>query len=208
MSAKARRRRKSRSPPASQRTAPAAGPGCVGAAIAVRRPYVLSSAALSPEANRGRVCHGQTNFPVNPFLIIPWRPAPGFAMAFRTPGALRNVRRDPGDGFIRFHRISVRARDRFRGCRFVRIRIPPLRRPFSDLPAPADGADAGARRRGPAAYFLGSFSDHAHYAARAPRGAGGRRRVEFVMLATAIAGAWSFMSGTVVVTALQALLSV
>jgi hypothetical protein len=35
-----------------------------------------------------------------------------------------------------------------------------------------------------------------------------RRRVEFVMLATAIAGAWSFMSGTVVVTALQALLSV
>src|SRR6202167_1692366 len=35
-----------------------------------------------------------------------------------------------------------------------------------------------------------------------------RRRVEFVMFATAIAGAWSFMSGTVVVTALQALLSV
>jgi hypothetical protein len=35
-----------------------------------------------------------------------------------------------------------------------------------------------------------------------------RRRVEFVMLATAIAGAWSFMSGTVVVTALQALLGV
>jgi len=35
-----------------------------------------------------------------------------------------------------------------------------------------------------------------------------RRRVEFVMLATAIAGVWSFMSGTVVVTALQVLLSV
>jgi len=35
-----------------------------------------------------------------------------------------------------------------------------------------------------------------------------RRRVEFVMLATAIAGMWSFMSGTIVVTALQALLSV
>jgi hypothetical protein len=35
-----------------------------------------------------------------------------------------------------------------------------------------------------------------------------RRRVEFVMLATVIAGMWSFMSGTVVVTALQALLSV
>jgi hypothetical protein len=35
-----------------------------------------------------------------------------------------------------------------------------------------------------------------------------QRRVDFVMLATAIAVAWSFMSGTVVVTALQALLSV
>jgi hypothetical protein len=35
-----------------------------------------------------------------------------------------------------------------------------------------------------------------------------RRRVEFVMLATAIAGMWSFMSGTIVVTALQALLNV
>jgi hypothetical protein len=35
-----------------------------------------------------------------------------------------------------------------------------------------------------------------------------QRRVDFVVLATAIAGLWSFMSGTVVVTALQALLSV
>jgi hypothetical protein len=35
-----------------------------------------------------------------------------------------------------------------------------------------------------------------------------RRRVEFVMLATTIAGMWSFMSGTIVVTALQALLNV
>jgi hypothetical protein len=35
-----------------------------------------------------------------------------------------------------------------------------------------------------------------------------RRRVQFVMLATVIAGLWSLMSGTVVVMALQALLSV
>jgi hypothetical protein len=35
-----------------------------------------------------------------------------------------------------------------------------------------------------------------------------RRRAEFVMLATVIAGLWSLMSGTVVVMALQALLSV
>jgi hypothetical protein len=35
-----------------------------------------------------------------------------------------------------------------------------------------------------------------------------RRRAEFVMLATIIAGLWSLMSGTVVVMALQALLSV
>ena len=35
-----------------------------------------------------------------------------------------------------------------------------------------------------------------------------RRSVEFVMLASAVAGLWSFMSGTVIVTALQALLSV
>src|ERR1700677_4723681 len=166
MSAKARRRRKSRSPPASQRTAPAAGPGCVGAAIAVRRPYVLSSAALSPEANRGRVCHGQTNFPVNPFLIIPWRPAPGFAMAFRTPGALRNVRRDPGDGFIRLHHILVRASHWFCRGRLVRLRVPTLRRSFSHLSAFADGTDAVAPRGGAAAYFLRAFPDHAQFTAR------------------------------------------
>ena len=35
-----------------------------------------------------------------------------------------------------------------------------------------------------------------------------RRRAEFVMVATVIAGLWSLMSGTVVVMALQALLSV
>jgi hypothetical protein len=35
-----------------------------------------------------------------------------------------------------------------------------------------------------------------------------RRRGEFVMVATVIAGLWSLMSGTVVVMALQALLSV
>jgi hypothetical protein len=35
-----------------------------------------------------------------------------------------------------------------------------------------------------------------------------RRRAEFVMIATVIAGLWSLMSGTVVVMALQALLSV
>ncbi len=35
-----------------------------------------------------------------------------------------------------------------------------------------------------------------------------RRRGEFVMIATVIAGLWSLMSGTVVVMALQALLSV
>jgi len=35
-----------------------------------------------------------------------------------------------------------------------------------------------------------------------------RRRAEFVMTATVIAGLWSLMSGTVVVMALQALLSV
>ncbi len=35
-----------------------------------------------------------------------------------------------------------------------------------------------------------------------------RRRPEFVMVATVIAGLWSLMSGTVVVLALQALLSV
>jgi hypothetical protein len=35
-----------------------------------------------------------------------------------------------------------------------------------------------------------------------------RRRAEFVMAATVIAGLWSLMSGTVVVMALQALLSV
>jgi hypothetical protein len=35
-----------------------------------------------------------------------------------------------------------------------------------------------------------------------------RRRVEFVLLATTIAGLWSLMSGTVVMMALQALLSV
>ena len=35
-----------------------------------------------------------------------------------------------------------------------------------------------------------------------------RRRAEFVMIATVIAGLWSLMSGTVVVLALQALLSV
>ena len=35
-----------------------------------------------------------------------------------------------------------------------------------------------------------------------------RRRFEFVMIATVIAGVWSLMSGTVVVLALQALLSV
>ena len=34
------------------------------------------------------------------------------------------------------------------------------------------------------------------------------RRAEFVMAATVIAGLWSLMSGTVVVMALQALLSV
>jgi hypothetical protein len=34
------------------------------------------------------------------------------------------------------------------------------------------------------------------------------RRIEFVLLASAIAGLWSLMSGTVIVTALQALLSV
>jgi hypothetical protein len=34
-----------------------------------------------------------------------------------------------------------------------------------------------------------------------------RRRIEFVMLAAVIAGLWSLMSGTVVVMALQALLS-
>lgn len=34
-----------------------------------------------------------------------------------------------------------------------------------------------------------------------------QRRFDFVVLATAIAALWSFMSGTVVVTALQALLS-
>jgi hypothetical protein len=34
-----------------------------------------------------------------------------------------------------------------------------------------------------------------------------QRRFDFVVLATAIAGLWSFMSGTVVVTALQVLLS-
>jgi hypothetical protein len=35
-----------------------------------------------------------------------------------------------------------------------------------------------------------------------------RRRVEFVLLASAVAGLWSFMSGTVIVTMLQVLLSV
>jgi len=35
-----------------------------------------------------------------------------------------------------------------------------------------------------------------------------RRRAQFVMVATVIAGVWSLMSGTVVVMALQALLSV
>ena len=35
-----------------------------------------------------------------------------------------------------------------------------------------------------------------------------QRRAEFVMIATVIAGLWSLMSGTVVVLALQALLSV
>jgi hypothetical protein len=35
-----------------------------------------------------------------------------------------------------------------------------------------------------------------------------RRRTELVMVATVIAGLWSLMSGTVVVMALQALLSV
>jgi hypothetical protein len=35
-----------------------------------------------------------------------------------------------------------------------------------------------------------------------------RPRVEFVMLASAVAGLWSLMSGSVIVTALQALLSV
>ena len=35
-----------------------------------------------------------------------------------------------------------------------------------------------------------------------------RRRAQFVMVATVIAGLWSLMSGTVVVMALQALLSV
>jgi hypothetical protein len=35
-----------------------------------------------------------------------------------------------------------------------------------------------------------------------------RRRGEFVMVATVIAGLWSLMSGTVVVMALQAVLSV
>jgi hypothetical protein len=35
-----------------------------------------------------------------------------------------------------------------------------------------------------------------------------QRRAEFVMIATVIAGLWSLMSGTVVVMALQALLSV
>lgn len=34
-----------------------------------------------------------------------------------------------------------------------------------------------------------------------------RPRVEFVMLASAVAGLWSLMSGSVIVTALQALLS-
>jgi hypothetical protein len=35
-----------------------------------------------------------------------------------------------------------------------------------------------------------------------------RRRVEFVVIATVIAGLWSLMSGTAVVMALQALLNV
>jgi hypothetical protein len=40
------------------------------------------------------------------------------------------------------------------------------------------------------------------------RSALGRRRGDAVMVATVIAGLWSLMSGTVLLTALQALLSV
>ena len=72
---------------------------------------------------------------------------------------------------------------------------------FPELSPARSRPGGGALCRRAAADVLGALHHHAQHACAA---AGiERRRVEFVMMATVIAGLWSLMSGTVVVLALQ-----
>ena len=87
----------------------------------------------------------------------------------------------------------------------VRQRLSPLRQAFPELRLLEVGPVAGRFAAIPLLMFCARSSS---CATRCAAAASSGRRAEIVMVATVIAGLWSLMSGTVVVMALQALLSV
>jgi hypothetical protein len=87
----------------------------------------------------------------------------------------------------------------------VRQRLSPFRPAFPSFRLLEVGPMPARFAAVPLLIFSAPFLIMRNTLARAPARA---RRAEFVMVATVIAGLWSLMSGTVVVMALQALLSV
>jgi hypothetical protein len=142
---------------------------------------------------------------VNPFLSISWRRARRSAMSFRKSETLRMIGAVPpaitpeaieslfalafGFAFAGMCASGYRLYgDRFPSFRL--LEVGPTASRFAAIPLLMFSA--------PFIIMRNTLRGHRIE----------RRRAEFVMVATVIAGLWSLMSGTVVVMALQALLSV
>jgi hypothetical protein len=157
-------------------------------------------------SNQCRLSHARQAVPVNPFLIIPWRRGARSAKClFETKGAVAMVEAlqtalssDVIDSLFAIAMGFAVAGLCASSYRLALEHVPSFRL-----------LEAGPIAARFAAVPLLVFAAPYLIMRNTLRGRRlERRRAEFVMIATVIAGLWSLMSGKVVVMALQALLSV